>query len=250
MKGIALLTLAGSLLAGCGPAARIPPEPRVATLIRLALPEDPSLAMRLESAAKGVDGIVWVDRDEGAADVTAAYGKPVPEAGMTWTRIPAWDRNWCLELDPTARWVNDPTFRRWLAARIDRVGMARVLFGDDADPIPSGYGEPGGRPVSAGALPRLEIVRDRDNPAAVRIASRLRADLLPDRVLVEPSTISPDRATALRLLAYDPGHFGAEPDTVIPLVREHAYLLIREGLSGIVDGSGGGLSFRTERRPP
>ncbi len=247
MRKIALLLPVGLLLAGCPGPARKLPESGEPAVLRIARPDDRALAERLEASAAGVDGIVWVAKDQGAEDVAVVYGLSQPPAGMVATRIPTWDRSWFLEVDTLARWVDDPTFRRWLAARIDRAGMARVLFGDGAEPILSGLPEAGRRPVSSGARPRLRIARQAGDPTAERIVSRLRADLLPDRVLLEPSAVTPDRVIALRLLDHDPAHAGPEPDTVIPLVRQRAYLLTRAGLSGIIAGPTGILTLGEAR---
>ena len=197
----------------------------------------------------GVEGIVRVPPGGGEADVAVAWGI-LEEEGMAAEPLAAWDRTWFLEVDPLARWVNDPNFRRWLAARIDRTGMARVLFGEGAEPILSGVREAGPRPVSAGARPRLQIVRHAGDRTAERIVSRLRADLLPYRVLVEPVEATQDRAIALRLVDQDPVHCGTETDTVIPLFRERAFLLVRTGLTGITAGPDGTLSFEHARWAP
>ena len=250
MRRFALLLPLLVLSAGCAGPVRKPPERQEPLTIRVALFDDPELDSRLKKSFAGITCIVQVPQGDDSADVAVVYGDPEPPAGMFAMRIPAWDRVWYLEVDPLARWVNDPNFRRWLAARIDRAGMASVLFGNGAEPVSSGIPEAGRRPVSSGALPRLQIVREAGNPTADRIVSRLRADLLPDRVLVEPSVLSPDRAIALHLRDDDPAHTGAEPDTVIPLIRERAYLWIREGLTGIVIDPDGDLVFEHARWSP
>ncbi len=250
MRLLALVLPLMVLSAGCTGPARQPPERQEPLAIRVALPDHPELNLRLKEVLEAVPGIVQLPQGDDTADVAVVYGLPDPPAGMAATRIPAWDRAWYLEVDTLARWVNDPNFRRWLAARIDRAGMARVLFGDGAEPIPSGLPEAGMRPVSSGASPRLQIVREAGNSTADRIVSRLRADLLPDRVLVEPSVLSPDRAIALHLHDDDPVHTGAEPHTVIPLIRERAYLWIRDGLTGIVVDPAGIINFEHARWAP
>ena len=222
---------------------------REPVVIRVAIPAAEELAARLKATVADRAGIVWVSPGDGEVDAAVVYGIS-EQPGMVARRVPPWDRTWYLELDPTARWVNDPTFRRWLAVRIDRAGMARVLFGDGAEPIHAGLLEAGKRPVSSGSRPRLQIVRETGNRTAERIASRLRADLLPDRVVVEATGISQDRAIALRLLDHDPGHSGSETDTVIPLIREHAFLWVREGLKGIDVGPGDLPDFRNARWSP
>ncbi len=250
MRPTVLLLPLGLLLTGC-PVQEIRPPERVAPqVIRVAVPADPALADRLEASLAGVAGIVRVPSGDRPIDVEVVYGQPDPPAGMVATPIPSWDRSWFLELDPTARWVNDPNFRHWLAMRIDRAGMARVLFGEGAVPILSGHQEAGRRPVSSGAMPRLQILRGSDSPSAYRIVSRLRADLLPEQVLVEPIEESRDRAVALRLVDHDPDHGGTETDTVIPLIREKAFLLVRTGLSGIAASPSGALLFENARWTP
>jgi hypothetical protein len=219
-------------------------------VIRVGIPENPALAARLESSLAGLDRFFQVPPGTGAADVEVVYGKPQPPDGMVAVRVPSWDRFWHLEVDSVARWVNDPNFRRWLAARIDRDGMARVLFGPGAEPIRSGSPDTGPRPVSAGARPRLQLVRDAGDPTAGRIASRLRADLLADRILVETVDPGPDRAIALHLMDRDPDHSGAESDTVIPLVREYAFLWIRKELKGILVNADGAPEFSAARWSP
>jgi hypothetical protein len=250
MRRIALLLPIGLLLAGCPGTTRKPMDRMEPVAVRIAIPDDPVLAERLEVSWAGAAGILWVPQGDATADVALVYGVSEPPAGMSATRIPAWDRTWYLEVDTLARWVNDPTFRRWLAARIDREGMARVLFGDGAEPVPSDLPEPGQRPVSAGARPRLQVVREAGSRTAERIVSRLRADLLPDRVLVETAEPNQDRAIALYLRDYDPKHEGTETDTVIPLIRERAYLLVRTGLTGIAVGPDGTLSLENPRWTP
>jgi hypothetical protein len=249
MRRFALLLPVGLLLAGCSGPARKPPESREPAVIRVARPAADALAERLQGAVADRAGIVWAPPGDADVDVAVVYGIS-EQPGMVARRIPAWDRSWFLELEPLARWVNDPTFRRWLAARIDRPGMAQVLFGDGAEPIPSSLPQAGKRPVSSGAQPRLQIVREVGNRTAERIVSRLRADLLPDRVVVETADLSPDRAIALRLLDQDPAYTGSETDTVIPLIREHAYLWVRDGLEGIVTGPDGEPDFRNARWAP
>ena len=250
MRLIALLLPLLVLSAACTGPARQPPERQEPLAIRVALLGDPELDSRLKEVLAGVPSVVHVPQGDDTADVAVVYGVPEPPADMFATRIPAWDLAWYLEVDPSARWVNDPNFRRWLAARIDRAGMARVLFGNGAEPIPSNLPEAGTRPVSSGARPRLQIVREAGNPTADRIVSRLRADLLPERVLVEPSVLSPDRAIAFYLRNDDPAHTGSEPHTVIPLIRERAYLWIRNGLTGIVVDPAGVIHFEHARWAP
>jgi hypothetical protein len=89
----------------------------------------------------------------------------------------------------------------------------------------------------------------------------LRADLMADRIVVETTEANQDRAAALHLRFHDPvstvpeynavsGKRTADPHTLIPLIRECAYLRTRNGLSGITAGPAGVLRFETARWAP
>ncbi|GEM_PF-6446621 len=240
-------------------------------VVRVELPADPVLAERLRTSATdggcfrpilsenrsvAVPGclgknrifeIIWEKPGTGDADVRVVFGRPQP-AGQRSNpvRIPSWDRVWALEIDPTARWVNDPNFRRWLAARIDRRGIARTVFRGRAVPVPGTVGPPGRRPVSVAARPRLALAYPAENPAAEKIASKLRADLLPDQVRVELRPLENEGANrrdrsvaqALRLVEIGADESGPayERNEIVPLVRREAWLQVGIGLKGVRPG--------------
>ncbi len=103
--------------------------------------------------------------------------------GFDLNPLAGWDRTYALWLDPQSRWVNDPPFRKWLAAQVDRVGLARPLFGGEAvaaTGLLSGESsEPrplaGPRPFDHRSKPRLALGFDPKDPYATRIAARLKA---------------------------------------------------------------------------
>ena len=101
-------------------------------------------------------------------------------------RLAEWDRVYALWSNPGARWLNDPTLRRWLAGRIDREAMLEYLFAGQGEPA-FGLLEPGPdhpawaavteRPLAPNSVPRLELQFDGDDPHARRLARRLRGEL-------------------------------------------------------------------------
>ncbi len=122
-------------------------------------------------------------------DLAIVYGREIERLrsanldGFDLEPLPGWDRTYALWLDPQSRWVNDPPFRKWLAAHVDRGELARLLFGKEAaaaagllsgassEPAPS----EGRRPFDSRSTPRLVLGFDAEDPYAVRIAARLKA---------------------------------------------------------------------------
>jgi hypothetical protein len=131
--------------------------------------------------------------------------------------LTGWDSVYFLWLDPSGRWTADPTFRRWLAGRIDRPSMLSVLF-DDRGEVALSLTRDGGQapprqpvarpPFARSSAPRLSLAHDRADTRAASIAARLRESLKIDGVelSVRPRDHTElfDTGTSLILLAHRP----------------------------------------------
>ena len=158
------------------------------------LVHNPAYSRRLPS----IDRIEWIEGEAddralllalGETDLSVVYGRAAVELAdkpLTLSRIPSWDRVYALWLNPRSRWTNDPTFRRWLAGRIDRPAMVRYLFAGGAVPatglLPGDPATPAkrpdpGRPLASTSRPRLSCLVDADDPYAASIVARLEAEL-------------------------------------------------------------------------
>ena len=110
--------------------------------------------------------------------------------GIRLRRAAAWDTTYALWARRSARWTSDPTFRRWLAAIVDRESMAEILFAGQAEPAygllraRDGPESPARRPFGATSAPRLPLLVDGGDRNAGRIAARLKAGLAPEGVEV------------------------------------------------------------------
>jgi hypothetical protein len=281
MRIPALILAVSFLLSGCvgcagqrgGPQSSRPGVPSVA---RVELPGDEDLTERLKGSVldgglfiavpserkavadpdrvrrAALDEILWVDPDSGDSDVKVVYGDPESDgglAGMTAVRLASWDRVWVLQVDANARWVNDPTFRKWLSGRIDRRHMVETVFEGYGEGVGGSDDPSGQRPVSAGARPRLSLHYDGEDATAGKIASRLRADLLAYQIVLAPvAGSSPgDSGVAdalwLARVELDRVEFLRGVHETIPLVRVPAWLLVREELQGIEAGPAWRLDF-------
>jgi ABC-type oligopeptide transport system substrate-binding subunit len=147
--------------------------------------------------------------DGDVAVVYAAAGPSLDSDGFRVERIPAWDRIYALAFDISARWVNDPTLRAWIGRRLDREATLAFLFGGAGSPAyrllplpaePSG--EPGPRPVSSGARPRLGLAYDTADRYAGILASRIKAELERDGFQI--SLVPAGRPPAMVLFAHQP----------------------------------------------
>jgi len=153
----------------------------------------------------------------GEIDLAVVFGRTASELvaaaapRLSISRAPGLDRTYFLWLNPRARWLNDPRFRRWLAARIDRGEMLRHLF-DLRGSVAWGLLEPAGRawaavearPLSRTSQPRIRLDYAVDDRAAAGIAERLKAELEAERVELEPRPRHPgELAAALRSGDFD-----------------------------------------------
>jgi ABC-type oligopeptide transport system substrate-binding subunit len=125
----------------------------------------------------------------GEADVAVLHGAQVRrlEDGTLPTarvlRASGWDRTYLIRCDGTARWTNDPNFRRWLAESIDRVDLVSQLFGGFGSPAwslsrPSQqprWAPPLHRPFDPTSRPVLTLAYEDADRQAGAIASRLKA---------------------------------------------------------------------------
>lgn len=235
---------------------------------------DGSIRVALPTAAIPDDPrVVAVPQGSGDADIAVLYGEPALDGSreVVLERRPAWDRTYGLWLNPAARWTHDPTFRRWVAATVDRDGIVDLLFPGVGVPAGSMIGDatpdttrPATRPFSAGATPRLILVYDRTDPAAAAVASRVKADLERYGPIVEvraeavaPHDLPSDRrAPSAVVVAHPSATFdpwpGDEPavradDRLVPLVRVHAWSAVRAGLAGVAWGGAGSVSLADAR---
>lgn len=162
----------------------------------------------------------------GDLDLAVVYGRDAAAllapntAEVEMTRLDAWDRVYFLWLDSRRRWVNDPTFRRWLAGSIDREGLLRYVFDGRGSVASTLSGTLPGRqaplaerrPFGAGSRPRLSLGYDGDDGAAAAIAARLQAGLqllgielaLDPLAAGEPGPANPGGPWSMRLLAHAP----------------------------------------------
>jgi MarR-like DNA-binding transcriptional regulator SgrR of sgrS sRNA len=150
----------------------------------------------------GGDPVLMLQLEE--ADAAVLWGRQVGEleeaAGDRYQleRLRSWDRSYLLQLNPATRWVNDPTFRRWLAATVDREEMLEHLFdgrGEPAFSLTPGRADgplwerPQGKPFSATSEPRMELRYDGGDERAASIAARLKAVLEAEGVRLSLSPI-------------------------------------------------------------
>jgi hypothetical protein len=140
----------------------------------------------------------------GEADAAVLWGRQIGELEretgdrFQLERLHSWDRSYLLQLNPARRWINDPTFRRWLAAAIDREELLEQLFdgrGEPAFSLTPGRADrplwemPPGKPFSATSEPRLELRYDGGDERAASIAARLKAVLESEGVRLALSPI-------------------------------------------------------------
>ncbi|MCP3981893.1 MAG: hypothetical protein GY716_21530 [bacterium] len=157
----------------------------------------------------------------GEADVAVLYGRSAaemlrePPDAIELTELPSWDKSYALWLDTSRRWLNDPSFRRWLAGAIDRESAAGFLFAGAARPAWSlispartaaAWTSVARRPVSPGSTPRLSLRYDPLDPHAELVAQRLRAELGLHGIelLLGPGSGSADDAADMRLVVHRP----------------------------------------------
>jgi MarR-like DNA-binding transcriptional regulator SgrR of sgrS sRNA len=189
-------------------------------------------ALRAEEVHPVTGGGAYIDRIEliddggnpalmmrlGEADLALLLGKQIGLAEGDATgrfvleRFEARDRTYFLLMDPGARWINDPSFRRWLAGLIDREQMLDYLFdgrGEAAYSLAPGRSDgpvwerQASRPLAATSEPRISLGFDERDHAAAAIASRLKAALEIEGVrlsLVDRS----DGEASMTLLAHMP----------------------------------------------
>jgi len=144
-----------------------------------------------------LDSIEWLPRgnDDASlvfeldqADLGVVYGRDADGFGESAAveRLPAWDRTYYLWMQPHARWINDPLFRRWIADRIDRSQAIRYLFAGRGSPAYSlrsvaaetpGWDPVEHRPISGSSVPRVELTHDQGDPHARALALRIQATL-------------------------------------------------------------------------
>ncbi|ANM28399.1 hypothetical protein ABI59_00295 [Acidobacteria bacterium Mor1] len=155
--------------------------------------QDPRLLLAMEQVGLAV----LYGRDiEAAGEIEGVFLHPAP----------GWERRFALLFDTSDRWGTDPTFRRHLAGRLDREGMAEALFAGGAHPIGSflvpdrGLRE-AGDPVRFSSTPRLRLGHDPSDPMHSTIAARLRSDLAVAGIELEPV---PGPDAELSLVDYRP----------------------------------------------
>ena len=172
------------------------------------------------------------------ADLAVLWGRQIGELERAMgdrfqlERLRSWDRFYFLQMNPAKRWVNDPAFRRWLAAAIDREELLEQLFDGRGEPAFSltpgradgpAWERPQGRPFSATSEPRLDLRYDGGDPRAAAIAARLKAVLEVEGVYL---SLSPADVERIRSDA-ELGHLGACvrqkrcPVRVIPAPAAH-----------------------------
>jgi hypothetical protein len=184
----------------------------------------------------GDDGNPVLMLQLGEADAAVLWGRQVGEleaaAGDDFTleRLYAWDRSYLLQLNPGTRWVNDPTFRRWLAATIDREALLEQLFdgrGEPAFSLTPGRTDgplwemPSGKPFSATSEPRLDLSYDGEDARAASIAARLKAVLEAEGVRLSLSPAEGEASMALvRAMRRPPDVVSAVREIIGPLGEE------------------------------
>jgi len=214
MRRAVLIVLIATVYLGC---ARLPPlsEP-VADPSPTALEPLPGGALRVALSGARLDALVrdtlidrWERRTDslldhieflasggvqpvellllGEADLALVHGRQVSRvragAANALVRAPGWDRTYALSCDPTARWTNDPNFRRWFAETIDRIDLVEHLFQGVAAPAFSlladderaRWAPPLVRPYGSTTRPVLDLGFDPHDVHARAIAARLKA---------------------------------------------------------------------------
>jgi len=149
----------------------------------------PALLDRIRRVEGGAAGLLL---RIGEADLAVVYGSAAAElieAGgesITVRREEGLDKTYLLWFDPRARWLSDPTFRRWLAGRIDRQGMLDRLFDARGSAafglLQNGEGDApwdsaAARPLASNTVPRITLDYDGEEADSARIAARLKAEL-------------------------------------------------------------------------
>ena len=159
--------------------------------------------------------IVVGDGDQ-SFDLAVVYGRAAgrllehDDGALRVERIPRWDVSYALWLNPDARWTNDPSFRRWLSAVIDRDSTARYLFGEQAQAATSLIGgsgvehQAGKRPFSATSSPRLILSYEDLDRNAASLAARVKAVLERSGVAVRLVTGPVDQRWSIVLVAHRP----------------------------------------------
>jgi MarR-like DNA-binding transcriptional regulator SgrR of sgrS sRNA len=223
------------------PAAVMPqssPQPRMGGVIRVLvgsgigpdevrpLVTDPTYVDRIELVDDGGNPALMLRLGE--ADVALLLGKQIGlverdlSEEQRLERFESRDRSYFLLIDPEARWLNDPAFRRWLAGLIDRERMLAYLFdgrGQAAYSFTPGradspvWDRQATRPLSEASEPRLVLRFDERDPAAATIASRLKALLEVERVSLSFARWS-DGGGSMTLRAQMP----ADVETLGPLL--------------------------------
>ena len=171
---------------------------------RVELVREPELGVGSLAANGGLDLAVVYGRTAG--ELLAA-----PEAPLRLERLPSWDTTYALWVEDRSRWVNDPRFRRWLAASLDRQDLVDYVFGERAEAahgliagasVPA-ESTPPRRPFSSRSAPRLILGYDRRDGLAGSLAARIKAVLESEGVTVRLSDAN-DEGLQLLLLAHRP----------------------------------------------
>jgi MarR-like DNA-binding transcriptional regulator SgrR of sgrS sRNA len=141
----------------------------------------------------------------GEIDAAVIYGRSVsrflaaddegPELAFNVERLPGWDRTYVLWLAPGMRWTQDPGFRGWLDATLDRPAMLRYLFDDRGDTpcdLLSRCGDAALRVdtvttwrVPRGVRPTMALAFEASDRLGAEIAARIKADVESAGVTVE-----------------------------------------------------------------
>jgi hypothetical protein len=171
---------------------------------RVEIVSEPELGAASLAASGGLDLAVVYGRSAG--ELLAASGVP-----LRLERLPTWDTTYALWLDDRSRWVNDPTFRRWLATALDRRDLVDYVFGERAEAahaLTAGASGPSllappRRPFSSHSAPRLVLGYDRRDSLAGSLAARVKAVLESAGVTVRLAEAQ-DAGFQLMLLAHRP----------------------------------------------
>jgi len=132
--------------------------------------------------------------EAGEIDLAVLYGRQAsslvvdPLDHLRVERAPGWDKAYALWFDTSARWVDDPRFRRWVGAVVAGDVMLGLLFDGRGEAISTLAGataaSPGGpappRPFGETSAPGITLAYDPHDGDATRIAARIKA-VLEDR---------------------------------------------------------------------
>jgi MarR-like DNA-binding transcriptional regulator SgrR of sgrS sRNA len=187
----------GGLFEGPGPFYRTPdgtlypnpghqgPGPYVERVEVFQVDADPSIPFRLGDAQVAI--LFGKAAGKLRSEATARSGFP-----LSFERVPSWDRTYFLWLDPEKRWVNDPRFRKWVSAVLDRDEMLAYLFDGQGDrafslspggsPVPVYEDLQPDRPLSPTSVPRLTLLYDEEDAQALTLARRVQAVLATHQV--------------------------------------------------------------------